>query len=309
MGIITANQVESAFNQGIPLYVDRTPELVRLALAALKGALLAHGALYSTPPLVIDDPDSPSNSGKYITLAHGETGLWQDEIGSPDIGIRGINPDYTGDGNRTTVLHVQATGNLPDILEKSAIGQQLERLRLLGQYVSEQYIQPYLLAVAEVYGIDSKEYLDNFGLEGRTMRAILYHALTEDNAGQMPLSTDGAKLPLAIKEHNDKGSFTADAFTTAGGLQYQDSNECWQSPQNSVVAIFPGAGDQHLPEAVSINPVIHRVVHDQNWSTLNPISPDVPAIKRAAFPLFVDSTNEGAKMVIPGSKETHPTYQ
>jgi hypothetical protein len=306
---ITNRSVETALNERRPLYVARTRELESLAKSALAGALDAHQILYTSEQIrVIADPDSGAND-KYVTLSSPEgQDLWVDGIGKNSGGIRGINLGYAGDGNRTTVMHVPATEELPEFLRRTQVSEQLKALQTLGRYAFENYTRPYLMAIAEVYGVDQEGYLSNFGLEGRIMRAILYHTITEFNVDNMPTSTDGSELPLAIKEHNDKGAFTDDIYTTGGGLQYL-SQGIWRSPPDSSVAIFPGAGDTMLSSELRIEPVTHRVVHDPSWQSLNrDRGGPTPSVVRAAFPMFTNSTNEVAKIVIAGSADTHPTY-
>ena len=164
-----------------------------------------------------------------------------------------------------------------------------EAMGWLGVYAFQNYATPYLEAIAEIHGLNLNDYVSNFinDEDGPVLRVIMYHQMLKEDEELMPKSSDGEELPLAIKEHSDKGAFTADLFTTGGGLQYE-SQDGWEDAQDGCVAIFPAAGKQHLEEML-LPPTNHRVVYTPSWKPLNKPNGRVPVVVRAALPLFIDS--------------------
>lgn len=306
--VISKDTVGAAVEEKRPLYVPYSSGLLMFANNVSRLAIDAHSQLYGGDrTLVIEDGDDGTPE-KYVTMS-GEDGrpCWADNVGDR-YGIRGVNLNSLAAAvNRTTVLHVPINldGSLPDKLDIHPVFSEMSKM---GKYVFDSYAEPYLRAVAEIYGIDPQDYISKFIVDkaGPVMRVIMYHSNDGTCSELVPRSTDGRNLPLAIKEHNDKGAFTVDAYTTHGGLEYMEDG-AWRAAREQSVAIFPSAGDQHMDP--NLEPVTHRVTYSERWSPISQPIGNIPGIVRLAIPLFIDSVVTGARTVEPGSVHTHPTYQ
>ena len=280
---------------------------------AEEAALVAHETLYAhfadgNPRVVTFGDEDSGERDKYISYAdqggNPLFGPWDSKRPSTDIGLRGINPDFSGVANPTTVVHADTLAT-KDFQERGA-GQEvidaIDAVAKLNKFVEDSIAKPYLAQVAQAFGIDPDTYLANFFAKERgrrqqiLTRVIMYHLVAVP--GGRPTGSDGA--PLLIKEHNDRGSWTFDIHQTAPGLQYRVGDQ-WQDATTEVTA-FRGTADSYLP--AELPPTLHRAV--QRDFEPEPRLTQV-GIGRIAVPMFVSPIHDDARIVRPSSAETHPT--
>lgn len=307
--------VKKNIEKGIPYYgmddaVDKEALAARTT-AAKEASLAAHEALlqaYQEGRVVFLDGDKPGEEKMYITFAdkQGRPCLFAWDEGNPatDIGIRSVNPEYSGTVNPTTIIHADTQAER-DFLERDAPFEAVEAigtLSRLNQFVLSKVAQPYLRQIAVAFDQDPDEYSEIFvprQRRARTLtRAILYHLNALPT--HRPVGSDGK--PLLIKEHNDKSSFTIDVEQSSPGLQYHVDGE-WRDADTRI-ACFRGAADSYLP--VTTPPTLHRAVFRPEVQTAP--SPELTkrGIARIAIPTFISPSTEGARVVEAGSLETHP---
>jgi len=280
---------------------------------AEEASLIAHAALYEgfveNDPRVITFSDDPREPDKYISFAdlrgNPMFGPWNPKQPATDIGIRGANPHFPGVINPTTVIHADtlATDEFRYNGAPVEVVDAIAATAKLNEYVEETVAKPYLADVARAFDVDPQQYLDNFFARERgrreqiLTRVIMYHLVARP--GQRPIGSDS--IPLLIKEHVDKSSWTIDIAQTAPGLQYR-VNKVWHDAGTEVAA-FRGSADSYLP-ASTLPATLHRAVVREHI-------PDARlaqvGIGRIAVPMFISPIHENARIVQSNSAQTHPT--
>jgi hypothetical protein len=310
--------IRKNIEQGIPHteIVDEvhTHELDVYIKDAEEAALIAHSTLYAdltdgNPRVVTLDGDK-GEKNMYVSYADRSGkpmfGPWNPENPATDIGIRSANPEYTGTVNPTTVIHADtlAPHDFRKMGAPTEVIDAITAIATLNEFVEQTIAKPYLAQVADAFNMDPDAYLGNFFAEERSRReqiltrVIMYHLVA--TPGQRPIGTDGT--PLLIKEHVDKGSWTFDIHQTAPGLQYR-TGEQWREASTDMAA-FRGTADSYLP--TKLPATLHRAVerpHEPNARLRQ------AGIGRIAVPMFISPIHDDARIVRPGSAETHPTGQ
>ncbi|MBP7767386.1 hypothetical protein KA068_02610 [Candidatus Saccharibacteria bacterium] len=235
-------------------------------------------------------------------------GQWKEGNPATDVGIRGINPEFDGSANQTTVIHANSAWS--KLFRNAPISTQraLEGVYDVARDVRNRLVLPYLAAIATIHGINEGEYVSHFFRDGITecsiARAILYHAVDTKVPQLAIVGNDGADL--SIKEHCDQGAFTADIWTSGPGLQYLSPSGEWRNTEDTGIAIFPGAGEKHLGIESDLAGIVHRVVSIDKPGDLPSNSKQRP-LKRIALPYFISSLEDNVDPVMPSSAATHPT--
>lgn len=300
--------IREQFERGIPYYgYDSTtpkPELAFLAQEAVEACLEAHSALYEERfPVVAFSDENSGEDDKYVSFADSFGNPlytnWDPTHPSTDIGIRGLNPDFRGPANQTTVIHSDgyaaeefARGGAPYVAIDA-----LHAVGNLNRFVTEHIVRQMLTDLALAYDQEPSEYIEKFiprDMRPRILtRAILNHAVVSELVG-------GDGRPLRMKEHRDQSSFTVDTFQTGPGLEYLEEG-IWKSARGRI-SCFPGQADDCL-EGRSRG-AIHRVVRDCG---VLPTSQMLDAdIDRIAFPTFVMASGLHSRVIRPNSQDTHP---
>lgn len=311
-----SEQLAHHLANGIPYselseWIHTTEFKLRIS-AAEETSVQAHDALYeawadNAPNVTQLDDAFSGEAGKYLSFtdAHGEAlyGQWDPANPASDIGIRGINPLFTGRANQTTVIHADSlTWN--DFRERGAPKEVLDAVgsvASLNKFVVAQVVMPFLGRVAELDNRDKRAYQELFyPLERRAStltRAILYHKQRRDNPHQL-FGSDGK--PLHIREHVDQSSYSVDVYQSCPGLQYSVDGQ-WRNAGTDA-AVFRGGGEDFRGRQAPA--ALHRVedLHDTYESVSTTIA-------RLAIVTFVSPSIDGIRMVRPSSSETHPTEQ
>ncbi len=271
------NTLKQHLDAGKPYIMDVTrsqqQELNKLGKVVEATSLEAHRQMYlaykrgdQSVRVFTDDESEPE---KYISFTDrdGEPCYTEFEKGNSatDIGIRGVNPEFTGVINPTTVVHADKDA-VHEFRERGAPGvviRALDATRLFNNFIVRHIAKPYLYQVAEENGLDPVEYLRHFfpiGQRSHTItRVIMYHL--DAKKGMRPVGmSDGESL--LIKEHTDKSSFTVDSLQTSSGLQYYDlKTRSWVNAGTDV-AIFRGSAPSFIPD--NPPPTAHRVVYEED---------------------------------------------
>ena len=255
-----------------------------------------------------DDPFSGEKS-KYIVPKDGNGELlyrqWDSGNPATDIGIRMINPGFSGRANRNTILHAdsEAEREFRKITTPAYIFDAMMALAALNKLVVARIAIPFLHRVAEIDGIPKDEYRNHFfppNKRAHTLtRCIMYHTVTGNTL--TPQGSDGA--PLLIKEHCDQSSFTIDVHQTSSGLQYNIGGD-WVDA-GTEPAVFRGAAEDFRQQ--STKPALHRVVETIENQYLSPEWMRNAGIGRVSLVTFIGPSDSDSRVVQPSSSQTHPT--
>lgn len=273
--------------------------LADLSQGVEESCLAVHAAMYEGleqgDPRVIVFTDDPTEPEKYVSFKdqYGEPCFSTFVEGNPatDIGVRGANPDFEGVLNPTTVVHADRQA-VDDYRERGAPEELLEALqavRLFNAFIIDKVAIPYLREVAEAFKMDVDEYIDHFfpsDQRANTLtRVIQYHLSARE--GMRPVGEQDG-LPLLIKAHSDKSSFTIDSVQSSSGLQYWDSEAREWVNAGTEVACFKGAAEGFLPHDIPATP--HRVVFEEDLPQKASEKLKKVGIGRIAVPTFVAVT-------------------
>lgn len=291
------NTLREHLEVGKPYIMEHnTTELKTLGKGVEQATLEAHRHLYEglteNNPNVMVFTDDEKEPKKYITFrdSHGEPCYieFQEGNSATDIGIRGVNPDFGGVINPTTVVHAdrEAVKDFHDRGAPKVLVDALDAVRIFNNFIVKKVAQPYLRQVAEEYSVDPDEYVENFfptGERAHTLtRVIMYHLDAVE--GMRPIGeTDG--VPLLIKQHNDKSAFTIDSVQTSSGLQYYDIEKKEWINAGTEVACFRGSAESFLPEILP--PTAHRVVFEEDLKEKAATNLVKVGIGRIAIPTFI----------------------
>ncbi|MDO8336578.1 MAG: hypothetical protein Q7T74_07450 [Candidatus Saccharibacteria bacterium] len=291
----------------MPIKASEQAAIVALGEVVEATSLEAHKQMYqayergdSSVTVFTDDPREPE---KYISFVdrNGEPCYNEFVAGNSatDIGIRGVNPEFDGVINPTTVIHADKDA-VHDFREKGApqvVVKALDAARLFNNFIIERIARPYLRQVALENEVNPDEYLQHFypfATRPHTLtRVIMYHIDAKD--GMRPVGeTDG--VPLLIKQHNDKSAYTIDSVQTSSGLQYYDLETREWVNAGTEVACFRGSAESFLPTAPP--PTAHRVVFEEDLR--EKASPRLLKAKvgRMAIPTFICPVNIGDRQTI-----------
>ncbi len=280
----------------MPIKPSEQAAIVALGEAVEATALQAHQQMYqayergdSNITVFTDDENEPD---KYISFTdrNGEPCYREFVPGNSatDIGIRGVNPEFGGVINPTTVIHADKDA-VHDFREKGApqiVVKALDTARLFNNFIVDRIAKPYLRQVAEENGVDPYEYQTHFfprSTRAHTLtRVIMYHIDAKE--GMRPVGeTDG--VPLLIKQHNDKSAYTIDSIQTSSGLQYYDLETRDWVNAGTEVACFRGSAESFLPTTPP--PTAHRVMFEENLR--EKASPKLldAGLGRIAIPTFI----------------------
>ena len=297
------NTLRQNLEQGIPQVIDTEDIPVntmrRYAKGVEQSCLELHKLLYwgladNNPNVIVftDDPDEPD---KYVSLTDKHNNpcysTFTEGNSATDIGVRGVNPSFEGVINPTTVVHadVEALQDFTDRGAPAALLEAMDAVRLFNGFISREIVKPYLRKVAEIFEMNPDEYMTHFfpkGVRAHTLtRVIMYHLQARE--GMRPVGeTDG--VPLLIKQHNDKSSFTVDSVQTSSGLQYYNVQKRQWENAGTEIACFRGSADSFLPEHVP--PTAHRVVFEEGLAEKAAPHLVEAGIGRIAVPTFVSPT-------------------
>lgn len=278
-------------------------EIDDLGQAAEEACSEAHRQLYEGfregNPNVMVFTDDPKKPGKYISFADKEGDPCYREFvpgnSATDIGLRGVNPEFDGIINPTTVVHadMEAVDDLRDLGAPESVIDALDAVSMLNGHIIRNIVKPYLWQVAEEYGLKHKDFTEMFypGIpyndRAHTVtRVIMYHLNAKE--GVRPTGAiDGA--PLRIGEHEDKSWGTVDCRQTSRGLQYQNLKTQEWEDAGTEVAIFRGSAQSFIPG--NPPPTKHRVVVlGEDSPKITDISATKDEIARIAIPTFLSVT-------------------
>lgn len=294
--------LEIAKPYAMPIGSSEQAAIAALGEAVKATSVEAHRQMYQAyeqgDPSVAVFTDDPKEPGKYISFVDRDGEPCYREFvpgnSATDIGIRGVNPEFGGVINPTTVIHADKDA-VHDFRERGALQvvvKALDAARLFNNFIVDRIAKPYLRQVAEENGVDPYEYQANFF--PRTTRAhtltrvIMYHINARD--GMRPVGeTDG--VPLLIKQHNDKSAYTIDSVQTSSGLQYYDRETNSWVNAGTDVACFRGNAESFLPTTPP--PTAHRVVFEEDLrEKASPKLLDV-GLGRIAIPTFICPVKTG----------------
>lgn len=320
------HDLHTALEEGVPFtQTIKGPDKLHFIVAdlATKSCVEAHESLYEA---IATHPERVATFGKsfdesqYISwaLENGAPAFSAEDSQKPntDTGIRTVNPESADNAtNKATVIHTTKWSNRYTTLGRPGLESAMRSLGIVADSIRRQLVEPYLKAVAVIHGINPDEYYEHYFSPDRNgssiMRAIMYHA-----DATVP-AVDG-NTELLIKEHVDQSGFTVNVYTSGPGLQYMDKDGIWHDSHQipfHEVAIFPGAGEQHLPN--KIDPIVHRVKKIPQPRTVeycilqnsqDRTNTGTPRIDRISFPYFISSQEPDAKVVPPHSEVTHPLH-
>jgi hypothetical protein len=311
------NTLKQYLEAGKPYAMDVTDleqqTIIDLGKKVELTSLAAHVQMYDayargdqTVTVFTDDENEPD---KYISFtdSDGRPCYTEFEKGNSatDIGIRGVNPEFNGVINPTTVVHADKDA-VHDFRERGApevMIHALDAARLFNNFIVQHVAKPYLRQVAEENGVDWSEYMQHFFPVDRRAhtltRVIMYHLDAKE--GMRPVGETGG-VPLLIKQHNDKSSFTVDSVQTSSGLQYYNTQTKQWENAGTEVACFRGSADSFLPGRVP--PTAHRVVFEEGLAEKAAPHLVQAGIGRIAIPTFVSPTRS---KLVKTSGATNPT--
>lgn len=309
--MINQEKLKQNLREGIPsTHMDTQvshSEKESLAKGVEEACLELHRLMYEwveeKDPRAIVFTDEASEPGKYVSVVdrYGAPsfGTFVEGNNATDIGVRGVNPAFEGVINPTTVVHADEYA-AQDYQERGApkeLVEALDAVRLFNGFIVREVVKPYLTQVAEAFGMNPAEYVQHFfpeGFRANTLtRVIQYHLKSRE--GMRPVGeVDG--VPLLIKQHNDKSSYTIDSVQTSSGLQYYNvKTQEWEAADTKV-ACFRGSAESFLPERIP--PTAHRVVFEEGLEDTAAEYLRNVGIGRLAIPTFVCPTASGDRVAV-----------
>ncbi|MFZ2545184.1 MAG: hypothetical protein WAW80_04360 [Candidatus Saccharimonadales bacterium] len=303
--IPTTGMVDDIATQELDVYIKGAEE----------ASLIAHAKFCEdfadNDPQIIGFNGDNDEKDKYLSYAGHEGvplfGPWDPKRPSTDVGFRSVNPYYSGIANPTTIVHADSMAT-KDFVERGApehVVDAIDAVARLNNYVENTLAKPFLHQVAEAFGVNPDTYLANYFATERgrreqiLTRVIMYHL--EAAPGQRPIGSDGE--PLLITEHVDRSAWTIDLHQTSPGLQHYFNGQ-WHDASTEITA-FRGASDSYLP-GPKLPATLHRAIERQR--TPDNYLSNV-GIGRIAVPMFIAPIHDNARIVRPGSAETHPTQR
>lgn len=277
---------------------------------AQEACLAAHEALYTDKvrTIIFDDEHSGEVS-KFISFVNKYRepcyNRWDKNYPATDVGIRGVNLDFDGTANPTTIVHGDnlAPQDFQDQGAPEILVEALDSVALLNKFVLIHVVHPMLTRIAKSYGENPQDYIEQFIPTDRRIRTltrvIMYHLDVPETL--RPVGGDGAAL--LIKEHYDQSSFTIDSSQSSSGLQYH-VNDQWL-PAETSVACMRGTADDLMHETML--PTLHRAVFNSDSLINAPSYMKQVGIGRIATPTFVSPSGDSVRVVRPSSPDTHPT--